>query len=108
MKVMTNKILIDLREQADFDDINELVESLPGPSTAVDTAIVHIDPGDKNRAPDIPDDDQLFYSKLPNPLVFPMPGDLIKFLNKDMVPPVIVQAQVTATFKTVLKRWPGW
>ena len=52
--------------------------------------------------------DELFDPNLPNPVVFPLPGDRITFLDTVLQPPAIINAQVTEMKKTVKKRWPNW
>ena len=52
--------------------------------------------------------DELWDPNLPNPVVFPLPGDKITFLDRDIQPPILINAQVTIMKKTVQQRWPDW
>ena len=52
--------------------------------------------------------DKLYNLELPDPLVLPLPGERIIFLNKDVQIPTIVNATITVMYKTVQNKWPGW
>ena len=51
--------------------------------------------------------EELFDLTSSNPPNYPQLGDKIQFLDKEALPPTLVMATVTRTYKTVQKKYPG-
>ena len=76
-----------------------------------ETAELPDDIPQQNEPNDNDPNDELLDPNLPNPAVFPLPGDRITFLDRDIQPPqppTLINARVTVMFKTVQQKWPGW